>query len=405
MKSRAKSFAFVGIGDYSSANERILAHLSAQFPELEPDLIDLRPLERSDAFRLIRGVARDYGMSGCLTKRRIRERAMRTQHCFRRTRTRLLERLSRRRHAFTFQTQSLFDASIPGTPHFVYTDHTHLANLTYPAASPTPLAPDRWCRLERSIYHNARMNFTMSAHISRSLVEQYGCPPSRVHCVYGGSNVAASDLETLSPERFARKRILFVGIDWERKGGPVLIEAFREVRRAHPTAELIIVGCTPKVSVPGCRVVGRIPLAEVAEHYRAASVFCLPTRLEPFGYVFLEAFAHGLPVIATNIGAIPDFVEEGVSGHRVGCDDAAQLAKRLIELLGDPARCAAFGARGQALVNDRYTWRATAQRMAAQIRPLIQREERGRAAREPGFAADSGLDARLAPYHASTRGA
>jgi glycosyltransferase involved in cell wall biosynthesis len=230
------------------------------------------------------------------------------------------------------------------------------------------MASAEWLALEKSMYQNARLNFTMSAHVSRSLVEQYGCPPTRVECVYAGSNVAPADAGNLGLERFARKNILFVGIDWDRKGGPVLLEAFREVRRAHPTATLTIVGSTPKVSMPGCHVVGRVPLAEVARFYETASVFCLPTTVEPFGIVFLEAFAYGLPIIATNIGAIPDFVEQGRSGYMVDCNDAAQLAYRLNELLADPARSAAFGIRGRAFVGDRYTWQATAERLAVHIK-------------------------------------
>jgi glycosyltransferase involved in cell wall biosynthesis len=92
--------------------------------------------------------------------------------------------------------------------------------------------------------------------------------------------------------------------------------------------------------------------------------------------VFLEAFSHGLPVVATNIGAIPDFVEEGQSGYLVGSNDAAQLANRLNELLADPARCAAFGARGQALVSDRYTWQATAEKIAGHIKRCINFDDR-----------------------------
>ncbi|HKT72557.1 MAG TPA: glycosyltransferase family 4 protein [Steroidobacteraceae bacterium] len=369
-----KAFAFVRIGDFSSANDRILAQLRRQFPDLEADLLDVSELKivnRSDAVPLFFSVAREYGLSACLTRRRLGARAMRTEYCFRKIRARLLQHLSRKPYLFTFQTQSLIDASVPGTPHFVYTDHTHLANLTYPVPSQTPLASKGWRELERSIYQNARLVFTMSSHISRSLTEQYGCLSSRVQCVYAGSNVATPDLGDLGPERFAQKRILFVGVDWERKGGPVLLEAFREVRRSHPTAELIIVGCAPNVAEPGCRVVGRVPLAEVASFYRTASVFCLPTTVEPFGFVFLEAFAYGLPVVATNLGAIPDFVEDGVSGFRVDCNDAEQLARRLSELLDDPARCAAFGARGRALVGERYTWQSTAERIAAHVRPHL----------------------------------
>jgi glycosyltransferase involved in cell wall biosynthesis len=380
MNESVKSFAFVKMGDFSGTNDRLLEHFRRQFPGLDADVVDIREfnaINRSNAARLIFSVAQDYGLGSCLTKSRISSRVIRTVYCFKKMRALLLRRLSQRQYLFTFQTQSLVDASIAGTPHFLYIDHTHLANLSYPGKRQTPMAAAKWVELERSMYQNARLNFTMSAHVSRSLVEQYGCPPARVECVYAGGNAAPAEAGDLGSDRFAQKNILFVGIDWDRKGGPVLLEAFREVRRAHPTATLTIVGCAPNVSMAGCCVVGPVNSAEVSKFYQAASVFCLPTTVEPFGIVFLEAFAHGLPIVATNIGAIPDFVEQGRSGYMVDCNDAAQLANRLNELLANPARCAAFGARGKALVSDRYTWAATAEKLGFHIKRCIGLDARG----------------------------
>jgi glycosyltransferase involved in cell wall biosynthesis len=394
MNESANSFAFVKMGDFSGANDRLLEQLRQQIPNLDVDVIDigdLKPINRWDAVRLLYAVARDYELSSCLKKSRIDSRVMRTVYCFRKVREYLLRRLSHKKYVFTFQTQSLFDASIPRTPHFLYTDHTHLANLTYPGERQTPMASAEWVSLERSMYQNARLNFTMSAHVSRSLVEHYGCIPTRIECVYAGANVARAGIDNMGTARFAQKNILFVGIDWDRKGGPALLEAFREVRRCHPTATLTIVGCAPNVSMPGCQVVGRVQFAEVAKFYQTASIFCLPTTVEPFGIVFLEAFSHGLPIVATNIGAIPDFVEHGRSGYLVDCNDPAQLANRLNQLLSDPARCAAFGARGQRLVHDRYTWKATAARLAAHINRCVGLDARAGQPCESQSARDAGL--------------
>jgi glycosyltransferase involved in cell wall biosynthesis len=394
MNESATSFAFVKMGGFSGVNERLLEQLRRQIPNLDVDVIDigdLKPINRWDAARLLYAVAHDYELSSCLKRSRINSRVMRTVYCFRKVREYLLRRLSHKKYVFTFQTQSLFDASIPNTPHFLYTDHTHLANLTYPGERQTPMASAEWVGLERSMYQNARLNFTMSAHVSRSLIEHYGCIPTRIECVYAGANVAPASGDNMGLARFAQKNILFVGIDWERKGGPALVEAFREVRRCHPTATLTIVGCAPNVSVPGCHVVGRVQFAEVAKFYQTASIFCLPTTVEPFGIVFLEAFSHGLPIVATNIGAIPDFVEHGRSGYLVDCNDPAQLANRLNQLLSDPERCAAFGARGQGLVHDRYTWKATAERLAAHINRCIALDARAAQARESQPPTDAGF--------------
>jgi glycosyltransferase involved in cell wall biosynthesis len=101
----------------------------------------------------------------------------------------------------------------------------------------------------------------------------------------------------------------------------------------------------------------------VEKYYCRASIFCLPTRLEPFGIVFLEAFAHKLPVVATRIGAIPDFVIPGESGYLVEPGEIDGLAQALNQLLGDPEKCRTWGRKGYEIVQENYTWEKVGQRL------------------------------------------
>jgi glycosyltransferase involved in cell wall biosynthesis len=206
--------------------------------------------------------------------------------------------------------------------------------------------------------------------VRQSLLEQYGCPPERVQCVYFGSNAVR---QPLAPDNagYTNKTILFVGIDWQRKGGPELVAAFREVLRVHPDARLIIVGCSPKVEVPNCEVVGKIPLAAVSRYYAQASIFCLPTKLEPAGVAFIEALLSRLPIVATRLGAVPDFVEDGRSGCLVAPGDVGQLAEVLLFLLDRPETCRAFGERGLALALDRYRWEQVGRRLREGIQAAL----------------------------------
>lgn len=365
-----RSFAFIKMGGFSHTNDSVLKQLQARFPELEASVIDVgdfRIIRKSSLPRLALAVAREFGLPAFRDGEHFLRRMLRTSYFFHRAREALLERLQGRRYAFTFQTQSLFDASCPGTPHFIYTDHTHLENLRYPAAAGAVPVSRSWAGLERSAYQNANMVFTMSSNISRSLVEQYGCSEQKVECVYAGSNISAAASENIDGSRFAARNILFVGVDWERKGGPVLLDAFRSIRRSHPDATLTIVGCSPRINEPGVAVEGRVPLSEVDKYYRSASIFCLPTLNEPFGLVFLEAFSYGLPVVATRIGAIAEIVSDGQSGYLVKPQNAIELADRLRRLLDHPARCAQFGAHGRWWVSQRYSWDETGQRLASRI--------------------------------------
>jgi glycosyltransferase involved in cell wall biosynthesis len=377
MPANARTFAFIKMGEFSHANHFVLEQLRARFPELEASVVDvgdLHVIRKADVPGIMLAIAREFGVSACVTGERVRRHMGKTKYLFLRMREALLQHLQSSNHAFTFQTQSLFDASCPGTPHFIYTDHTHLENFRYPiSTAATPLSRS-WAELERSAYRNASMVFTMSGNISRSLIEDYGCPAQRVECVYAGSNVSAATFESIDSARFRSKNILFVGLDWERKGGPVLLDAFRRLRHSHPDARLTIVGCSPQIHEHGVEVVGRVSLTEVAQFYRKASIFCLPTLNEPFGLVFLEAFSYGLPIVATRLGAIPEIVSDGESGFLVAPLSSGQLADALSQLLCNPVLCEQFGAVGRQLVMRRYSWEKTGQTVASHIEHVVKLE-------------------------------
>jgi glycosyltransferase involved in cell wall biosynthesis len=206
------------------------------------------------------------------------------------------------------------------------------------------------------------------------LVEEYGCKPERIVCAYVFS---ISDPNHPKPnvEKYSSKNILFVGIDWERKGGPDLVEAFRSVLRVHPDARLTIVGCTPRIDLPNCTVVGRIPIDQVSQHYSQAAVFCMPTKAEPFGIVFVEAMMRRLPIVSTNIGALPDIVSHGINGYLVKTGDSVELAKHLTDLVGNPTLCKHMGESSYRKASERYT----RQNVGATLKRNIERVLNGRA--------------------------
>ena len=90
-----------------------------------------------------------------------------------------------------------------------------------------------------------------------------------------------------------------------------------------------------------------VPFARLAEEYRNADLFCLPTVQEAFGIVFLEAMAAGLPVVACRAAAVPEVVPDGVCGVLVPPDDALALARSLDRLLSDRAERERLGEAGR----------------------------------------------------------
>lgn len=266
---------------------------------------------------------------------------------------------------FTFQTQSLFDASCEGVPHFLYTDHTFLANRRYSPPRPTWPASAGWRAMEGGLYRSARVCFTSSRFAADSICEDYGVAADRVEVVGSGCNV---DLPSEAPVRAGRGgRILFVGVEWERKGGPVLMDALREVRQIHPHVSLDVVGCNPQLGEPWVRVHGRVHSEQVAGFFREADVFCLPSLAEPSASVLVEAAGFGLPVVATRVGGSPERVMDGRTGLLVGAGDVRALAGAIGRLVGDPTTAAVMGTAGRELVLREFTWTATARRIMDRI--------------------------------------
>jgi hypothetical protein len=366
---KKKRIAFIRPKAWPLANRIVEGVLKEQFPEHEVDVVDISTLVRRRLDLIVMNgifTVLHYGQDILQGKKKIRLAFWRTPFIFRQVRMLVQKRIAQETYAFTFQMQSLFDTSTPGIPHFVYTDHTHLENRHYATNGRANLYSPGWIELEKQIYLNADRIFLRSSNVRRSLIQDYGCQPAKAILVYAGSNARVGLLKKKN-SNYTHPAILFVGLDWNRKGGPDLVEAFKLVREKIPQARLTIVGANPDLQTSGCEVVGKVPAEALDQYYQEASLFCLPTYREPFGVVFIEAMAARLPIVATRVGAIPDFVEEGRNGFLVKPGDIQGLATALLSLLKNPALCRSFGEHSFKLTQSRYSWRVVGQKLKRNI--------------------------------------
>jgi len=373
--ARQKKFAFIMTSGFSRTNCFVKNFLASEFPDYKMDVIDIPQLVRANRLLVATNVVytlRDYGFDLLRGRSSFRDCFLRTPFLFAQVRKQVTKHLRSQDYAFTFQTQSLFDLSCSGTPHFAYTDHALMANRGNGQSKLRFLYSTRWQEMERSIYKNADRTFTMSRPMANLLSDHYGCDVSRAICVYAGSNIKAPSQVCRDISRYAKKKILFVGYDWNRKGGPLLIDAFNQVRKNHPDATLTVIGCQPKVNVAGCEVLGRLPIQEMPEYFARASVFCMPSLREPFGIVYVEALQNGLPIVAFDIGAAPDLVGNSHTGSLVACGDVDGLATALCDLLDNPGYCQSLAARGVNLAQSRYNWPSVGRQIGRHIRTVVQ---------------------------------
>ena len=235
----------------------------------------------------------------------------------------------------------------------------------------SPKRIDQALRYEEAASAQMSFVFTFSEYLRQSFIHDYRVSPDKVVNVGGAVNldeIPAVD----SGKSYAAKRLLFIGIEFGRKGGPQLLEAFRIAREAHPSAELHIVGPAELPDPPpGVVFHGRLSKADPVQKqkleslFRDCTLFVMPSLYEPFGIAPLEAMLYQLPCVLTNAWAFPEFVTPGVNGELIEKGSAEDLAVKISALLSDPERLALMGARGRDIVLSRYTWDSVVSRMAS----------------------------------------
>ncbi len=135
--------------------------------------------------------------------------------------------------------------------------------------------------------------------------------------------------------------ILFVGVDWDRKGGPIILETLELLNSKGYNISLTVVGCNPPKSHPKMKVIPFLDKnkekdsKKLDQIYKKAHLFFMPTRAECYGIVFCEANAYGLPVIGTDTGGVSSVIENGINGYilpiNANCTDYFKLIAALID--------------------------------------------------------------------------
>jgi phosphatidylinositol alpha-1,6-mannosyltransferase len=210
-----------------------------------------------------------------------------------------------------------------------------------------------------------------------------------------GSTIVAREAPSIAsgpeprPGRDGERRILFVGRLIERKGLPYLVEAMG-LLPPELGVRLDIVGAGDQrplleklVRDKGLagRVFfrGRIPYEELAELYAGCDLFVLPAIVdsrgdtEGLGVVLVEAMSYKKPVIATNVGGIPDIVHHNETGILVEQRDPQALAQAIEAVLSDQTRARELGQAGSAYVKEYFSW----SRIVDQVMALYSPEAKG----------------------------
>jgi glycosyltransferase involved in cell wall biosynthesis len=166
------------------------------------------------------------------------------------------------------------------------------------------------------------------------------------------------------------------------KNVALFVDAMVAVHSVMPDARALIVGAGPldaelrqRAAVLGLsdviRFAGYVDQPDLPQWYRAADVFALSSDFDNSPNVVLEAMASGLPVVATEVGGVPDFVDAPAGGSLVPKGDAAAMGHEIVTLLGDGARRRDAGAFNRQRAATRFSWRTSAEQLLAAYRNAI----------------------------------
>ena len=208
-----------------------------------------------------------------------------------------------------------------------------------------------------------------SAWAARSAIEDHGADPKKVHVVPFGANIDEPPARevVLARTKSEHCRLLLLGVDWVRKGGEIAFETLLKLEEMGVQAELIVCGCTPPQGVAHERL-KVIPFLdknderqrkELDQLLLSADFLLVPTRAEPYGIVFCEAGAFGLPIIATHTGGVPEIVKEGENGFLLPYEAGGEAYAELIARVYHDDECYAQLVRGsRTAFEERLNWDA-----------------------------------------------
>jgi glycosyltransferase involved in cell wall biosynthesis len=230
--------------------------------------------------------------------------------------------------------------------------------------------------MEQAALDNCSLAIYSSAWAARSALYHYKVDPTKVKVVPFGANIDRNPGEDeidfiLGKKEFDVCRLLFVGVDWQRKGGQKAIDVATYLNQSGVKAELHVVGSTPTGPIPpfvtAHGFLSRNTPAEkirLYELYAQSHFLILPTLADCVPVVIAEACSFGLPSITTNVGGIESAVINGLNGQTFAVDaHPANYARYVADIFGSPQKYKALAYTSFGEFTNNLNWRVAGSRV------------------------------------------
>ncbi|MBQ4515313.1 MAG: glycosyltransferase family 4 protein [Clostridia bacterium] len=220
-------------------------------------------------------------------------------------------------------------------------------------------------------YENCAGVFTMSQWLKRDMIENTGISENKIFSVGGGCSVDTSLIDTSNKKG---NKFLFVGKNWVRKNGDLVVAAFEKLLQLHPESdlELYVAGpSTPPPSVIGKKninFIGLLSREELAHYYNMCDYFVMPSNFEGYGLVFAEALIFGLPCIGKDCYAMPEFIHDDENGYLIRDNDVDQLVEAMDKLFINGKRITDYVQKHHDFYVKEYSWDSVVERILTVIK-------------------------------------
>jgi glycosyltransferase involved in cell wall biosynthesis len=221
--------------------------------------------------------------------------------------------------------------------------------------------------IEQQTFKKVRASIMSSEWAAHSVIQDYHVEPEHVYNVSFGANLDTIPTREVVDARkpSGRCRLLFVGLEWQRKGGDIAYETLLKLHKIGIEAELIVCGCVPPIDMTHSRMTvitfldknDERQAREIEQLYAVSDFLILPTRVDAAPNVFKEANAFGLPVITTDIGGIASIICNGENGYMLPlAARSGDYADLIAGIYHDKQRYLSLMQSSRAAFEERLSW-------------------------------------------------
>lgn len=240
-------------------------------------------------------------------------------------------------------------------------------------------------KAEQLALSNCRLAIYSSEWAANTALQYYKVDPGKVKVVPLGANIQCNRTVQDICESFKEKhydicRLLFVGVDWFRKGGDIALKVTALLRQREIPAELHVVGCIPPHEAPDyVKLYGFVSKTTTQgrqlldDLYSRSHFLIVPTRAEAYGVVFAEASSFGLPSLTTNVGGIPSVVRDGKNGNILPLNaDPDSYCKKIEQLWNDRQAYESFALSAYQEYAERLNWKVAGEKVHSLLYELAK---------------------------------